>query len=155
MSAVALAVVLASGCANPTEPGGSISMSATVNGLPWHPGGPGVTPPGATFSEGQQVLSFGGLFAVASPYHAAGIAITLTHVSGPGTYVLADRDSTSSGLYDVWDGSLTDSTFTTTWYFTSAAATGTVVVSQFDPATRTVAGTFSFEAESATGTRVV
>ena len=149
-----LYIALAFGCGDPTAPQATIAISATVDGVPWRPGGGGAPPPYATLYQGDQVLAVGGLYSRSTPYRSEQILLSLNHVTGPGSYALGDPGVTSSGLYTVWQGLLTDPGFSVTSYFTSAAVTGTVVLSQLDPATHAIAGSFSFEAESASGGRV-
>jgi len=164
VGALALCIALASGCGDPAAPRPSIAMSATVNGLPWHAGGPGA-PPGSAFliPHLDQALSVAAVRVVSSPYQyiREDISLSIAHVTGPGSYVLGSPwalgspPGTASATYHVFETRISDSSFTNTYYYTSPTAAGTVVLNQFDPATRTVAGRFSFEAESGTGTRVV
>jgi len=138
------------GCGDPTGPKDEVVLTAQVNGSAWEAGGRGAPPTYATFYEGDSTLSVGGLRSGGSGYSDQ-IGLDIRHVTGPGTYALGDPATTSSGLFVVSQGTFADSTWTMTWYSTSTAHRGTVVITTFEPSTHTLQGTFAFEAQAGSG----
>ena len=149
----ALVVMLISwtlaGCGDPTGPKDDVVLTAQVNGLAWHAGGPGAPPTHATFYEGDSTVGVGGLRSGGGG-HSDQIGLFIRRVTGPGTYPLGDP-ATGSAFYVVSEGTIADGTWTMTWYSTSAARRGTVVITVFEPSTNTLQGTFTFEAETGGG----
>ena len=73
--------------------------------------------------------------------------IYIGNFTAPGTYTLGAEKSGRSVTHSDERGLLGEPDHQLNVYFTSASNTGTVTVNEFDTASRTIAGTFSFSAE--------
>lgn len=72
-------------------------------------------------------------------------------VTGPGTFVLGNRNSPSYGAVLLATGDIYAHTYKVRWYYTDATMGGSATVNGFDPATRHLDGIFSFIARDSTG----
>jgi hypothetical protein len=137
------ALALSLGCGSSTDPLGSVSLSATIDGASWVPGGPGAEIV-ATIYQGDNTLAVSGLRVSTSPPHSEGLRLAVLGVTGPGTYPLGGTDGSRYASYQVVQGLLGDPGFSIVTYFTTAESGGTVVITQLDPNAHTIQGTFTF-----------
>ncbi len=153
--AVTLAVILGvtATCQSNTEPrpAASITMSATIDGAAWIATRPkhGV-PPYANYTPWDSTLVLSGLRSFGSD-SSLGIVLVAGPVTGAGVYPLGAHPSRNYGTLFRATGDLYAGTYTTRWWYTTDPTSGTLTVTGFDPATRHLAGSFSFAATDSTG----
>ncbi len=118
-------------------------MTATVNGAAWVAGGHGTTLTAGYYQGTRPLLAVGGL--EVGQYYVRAITLYICGVTAPGSYTLA---SINTGSYATWEdseGILGDPGYTVSSSATDTTHQGTVIVTRFDPGTRTAEGTFSFD----------
>lgn len=138
------------GCGDSTDPQGSLTLSATVDGTSWAPGGPG-SESTATIYQGDNTLAVYGIRVSTSPPQSEAIRLAVLGVTGPGTYPLSGPDGSRYAVYSVGQGPGWD----IVPYFTTADPGGVVVITQLDPSAHTIQGTFSFTGELGEQTVVI
>ncbi len=145
---------LSLGCGSSTDPVGSLTLSATIDGNPWAPGGPGAETT-AIIYQGDNTLAVSGDRVSTSPPHGENLRLAVLGVTGPGTYALAGTDGSRYAAYQVSQGLLGDPGFSIVTYFTTADPGGVVVITQFDPNAHTIQGTFNFTGQLGDQTAII
>jgi hypothetical protein len=146
LRAVASIIALAGpnlGCGSSTDPVGALTLSATIDGNSWAPGGRGAETT-AIIYQGDNTLAVSGDRVSTSPPHGENLRLVVLGVTGPGTYSLSGTDASRYAAYQVSQGLLGDPGFSIVTYFTTADPGGVVIITQLDPNTHTIQGTFNF-----------
>ena len=142
------------GCGSSTDPVGALTLSATIDGNPWAPGGPGAETT-AIIYQGDNTLAVSGDRVSTSPPHGENLRLAVLGVTGPGTYTLSGTDRSRYAAYQVSQGLLGDPGFSIVTYFTTVDPGGVLVITQLDPNAHTIQGTFNFTGQFGEQTAVI